>query len=472
VHPNPLRTLAVLSLPAMAYSLSQTMLVPALTELRTSLHTTQVLVTWLLTSYLVSAAVCTPVFGRLGDMFGKRRLLLVSIGTFAVGNVISALASDVGVVILGRVVQGAAGGMFPLLFGIIRDEFPPERVGSGIGLVSSTLGIGSGVGLMLGGVLVDAFSWHAIFWLGAAASAVAVAAIFALVPESPVRTAGRVDWRGALVLSLGMVLVLFGISEGKSWGWGSGRVLGLIAGGVVVLALWLPLQSRTKDALVDVATLRAPAVLMTNIATLLIGFGMFGAYVLVPQIVEAPTSTGYGLGGSATHAGLLIVPGSVSMLLFGPLSGWLGSRFGHRLSLVTGCLLATVGLGLLSKWHGNDWQVGGYWFVVTIGIGFAFAAMPNLIVASVPSHQTGQATGFNAVVRSVGNSVGTQVTAVVIASSAIGAGLPRDSGFRDAFLLCAGVSAVSTVLALLIPRTKAPHLPVLEEIGAEGIVAA
>ena len=456
----------------MAYSLSQTMLVPALTELRTSLHTTQVLVTWLLTSYLVSAAVCTPVFGRLGDMFGKRRMLLVSVGAFAVGNVISALGQDVGVVIAGRVVQGAAGGMFPLLFGIIRDEFPREKVGGGIGLVSSTLGIGSGVGLLLGGVLVDAYSWHAIFWLGAAASLVSVVAIAIFVPESPVRATGRVDWAGAGVLSVGMVLVLFGVSEGKTWGWGSVRVLGLIAGGVVVLALWLPLQARTRDALVDVATLRAPAVLMTNLSTLLIGFGMFGAYVLVPQIIEAPTSTGYGHGGSATHAGLLILPGSLSMLLFGPLSGSLGSRFGHRWSLLIGCVLSTVGLATIAELHDSDLQVASLWFVVTIGIGFAFAAMPNLIVASVPSDQTGQATGFNAVVRSVGNSVGTQVTAVVVASSAVGTQIATDSGFRNAFLLCAGVSAVSCVLTLLIPRTVAPHLPIGEELGAEGVVAA
>ncbi len=469
MHPDPRRTLAVISLPAMAYSLSQTMLVPALTELRVSLHTTTVMVTWLLTSYLVSAAVCTPVFGRLGDMFGKRRVLLVSVGAFAVGNLVSALASDVGVVIVGRVIQGAAGGMFPLLFGIIRDEFPPEKVGGGIGLVSSTLGIGSGVGLLLGGVLVDAFSWHAIFWLGAAASFVSVVAIWALVPESSVRSEGRVDWVGAAVLSLGMVLVLFGISEGKSWGWGSARVLGMVLGGVLVLALWLPMQARTRDALVNVTTLRSPAVLMTNLATLLIGFGMFGAYVLLPQLVEAPTSTDYGLGVSATTAGLLILPGSLSMLVFGPLSGNLGSRFGHKVSLLIGCVLSTVGLTAISEWHHSELQVMGWWFVVTVGIGFAFAAMPNLIVASVPSDQTGQATGFNAVVRSVGNSVGTQVTAVIIASSAVGTQVASDAGFRNAYLLCAGVTAVSALLTLLIPRTRAAHLPVTEEIAAEAL---
>ncbi|MFN2538923.1 MAG: MFS transporter [Mycobacteriales bacterium] len=471
-HPDPRRTLAVVSLPAMSFSLSQTMLVPAFPELQRALHTSAVMVTWLLTSYLVSAAVCTPVMGRLGDMFGKRRMLLVSVAAFAVGSVVAALAGNVGVVIVGRIVQGAAGGMFPLLFGIIRDEFPPEKVGAGIGLVSSTIGIGSGVGLLLGGALVDGFGYPAIFWLGAAASLLSVVAIWRLVPESRTRTPGRVDVVGAAVLSVGLVLVLFGVSEGGPWGWGSLWVWALLGSGLLVLVLWLPMQARTRDALVDVTTLRNPTVLVTNVATLMIGFGMFGAYVLIPQIVESPRESGYGLGGTATHAGLLILPGSLSMLVFGPLSGSLGSRFGHRLSLVIGCVLSTLGLAVLAAFHGSDVQVLVFWFIVTIGIAFAFAAMPNLIVSAVPSSQTGQATGFNAVVRSVGSSVGTQLTAVLVASSAVGSSAPRDSGFTRAFLVCAAVSGLSAVLALVIPRSRSGHVHVGQEIGAAGLLPA
>jgi EmrB/QacA subfamily drug resistance transporter len=470
-HPSPRRTLLVLTLPALAFSLAQTMLVPAFPDIVRELRSSAADVTWLLTVYLVSAAVCTPLVGRLGDMVGKRRMLVVSVGCFAVGSVVSAVGGTYVVVLIGRVVQGVAGGMFPLVFGILRDELPPERVGSAIGFVSSTLGIGGGAGLLLGGAMVDALGYTSIFWLGAVASTISIVAIVLLVPESQNKVPGRTDLRGASVLAVGLVMGLLGVSEGPSWGWGSARVLGLLIGGPLVLAFWVWVQRRTAEPLVDIRTLSSRPVLLTNTATLLIGFGMFGAYVLVPQFVEAPVSTGYGFGGSATHAGLLMLPGSMCMLLFGPLSGSLGTRFGHQWSLVLGTSLCSLGLGLLAAFHGSNVDVLMYFTVLSAGIAFAFAAMPNLIVASVPSTQTGQATGFNAVVRSVGSSVGTQVTAVVVASSiAAGTTLPHDSGYTTAFALCSGVSLLAAVLALVVPGSRTPHLDSGQERGAASLL--
>jgi EmrB/QacA subfamily drug resistance transporter len=467
-RPQPARTLLVLALPALSFSLAQTMLVPAFADLVEELHSDVATVTWLLTGYLVAAAVATPLVGRLGDMFGKRRMLVLSLVAFTVGNAVSALGTEVGVVIAGRVLQGVAGGLFPLTFGIIRDEFPREKVAGGVGLISATIGIGGGVGLLVGGALVDAFGYPSIFWLSAALSAMSLVAIALFVPESPVRTHGKIDLRGALALAVGLVLVLVAVSQGRTWGWGSASTIGAGIGGVVVLVLWLLLQRRTAEPLVDVAMLARPAVLITNTATLLIGFGMFGAYVLVPQLVEAPVSTGYGFGASATHAGLLLLPGSVGMLVFGPVSGSLGARVGHRVSLGVGGVLASLGLAMLAAFHGSNLAIAAWYFVVSAGIGFAFAAMPNLILVSVPPDQTGQATGFNAVVRSVGSSVGTQVTAVVVVSStSAGSLVPEESGYTAAFVLCAAVTAVAAVVAFLIPAgADQRHVRVGDELGA------
>src|SRR4051794_34242734 len=296
-QPPARRALPLLTLPPPALSLAQTMLVLAFPDIVKELHSTAEDVTWLLTAYLVSAAVFTPLVGRLGDMVGKRKMLVVSVGAFAVGNVISALGGTYALVLGGRVVQGVAGGMFPLVFGILRDEFPAERVGSAIGFVSSTLGIGGGVGLLLGGAMVDALGYTSIFWLGAIASAISIVAILLLVPESPVRVPGRTDLRGAVLLSLGLVVGLLGVSQGSSWGWTDPRVLALVLGGPLLVAFFFWVEKRTAEPLVDVATLASRPVLLTNLATLLVGFGMFGAYVLVPQFVEAPRSTGYGFGG-------------------------------------------------------------------------------------------------------------------------------------------------------------------------------
>jgi EmrB/QacA subfamily drug resistance transporter len=452
-RPHPLRSLLILSLAALAFALAQTTLIPALTELARSLHTDASGVAWTVTAYLLSAAVCTPVFGRLGDMFGKRRLLVVALGLFASGSVVSALGHNLEIVVLGRVLQGAGGGIFPLCFGIIRDEFPREKVAGSIGLISATFGIGGGAGLILGGVITDHASYHWIFWLGAITAVLAAVATELFVPESPVRTPGRVDFRGAFVLAVGLSAPLLAIARANDWGWGSARTLGLFAVGVAILAAWVGLQRRTEEPLVDIEMLRRPPVLMTNIATLLVGFGMFGSFILIPQLAEAPSSTGYGFGLTATGAGLLMLPGALVMLVAGPLSGVLGTRYGSRLPLAMGAAITSFGLLMMALAHGTEGAMIAWNLVMSVGIGLAFAAMPNLILEAVPAEETGQATGVNTLVRSVGASLGSQISAAVLAGSVV-AGLPTNEGYRDAFLVGAGVALAAAVTATLIPSRR------------------
>src|SRR5918999_75999 len=332
-RPQPMRTLLILAAGALAFALAQTTLIPTLGGLARELGTDAGGVAWVLTGYLLAAAVATPVMGRLGDMFGKRRLFVASLVIFAAGNVVSALGSSLETVV--------GGGIFPLAIGIVRDEFPRERVAGSIGLLSALAGIGGGLGLVLGGILSDELSYHWIFWLGAAAAAVAAVAAQLLVPESPVRTPGRVDVRGAVVLAARLVPPLYAVSRANDWGWGSVRTLGVIAAGVAVLAAFVALQRRTRQPLADIDALVRPPVLMTNIATLLVGFGMFGSFILIPQLAE----TDFGL--DATGAGLLLLPGSLVMLLAGPVSGALGNRYGSKLPLALGGAVAAAGLLML-----------------------------------------------------------------------------------------------------------------------------
>src|SRR3954465_9516592 len=259
-RPHPMRSLLILSTAALAFALAQTTLIPALGDLKTELGTDASGVAWTLTGYLVAAAVFTPLFGRLGDMFGKRRMLVLSLGAFAGGSVVSALGNTLEIVVLGRVLQGIGGGIFPLCFGIIRDEFPREKVGTSIGLISATLGIGGGLGLVIGGVLVDHAGYHWIFWLSAAMSAVAAVLIELFIPESPVRTPGRVDVRGAAVLGVGLVLPMIAIARANQWGWLAGRTLLLIGAGLAILVFWVWLERRTPEPLADVSTLAEPPV--------------------------------------------------------------------------------------------------------------------------------------------------------------------------------------------------------------------
>src|SRR5689334_9141670 len=350
-RPHPLRSLAVLAIGALGFALAQTTLIPTLTDLRTELGTDTTGVAWVLTGYLLAAAVATPVAGRLGDMLGKRRLFVVSLLIFAAGNVVSALGSTIEVVVAGRVLQGVGGGIVPLAISIIRDEFPAERVPGSIGLISAIFGIGGGLGLVLGGVLTDALSYHWIFWLGAIVAALAAVAAELFVPESPVRTPGRVDVRGAVLLAAGLVPPLFAISRANLWGWGSTRTIGLIVLGLVVLAGFVAVERRTREPLVDIDSLVEPPVLMTNVTTLLIGFGMFGSFILIPQLAETPAVSGYGFGLDATAAGLLLLPGSLVMLFAGPVSGALGARFGSKVPLAIGAVVTGVGLLLVGLLH-------------------------------------------------------------------------------------------------------------------------
>jgi EmrB/QacA subfamily drug resistance transporter len=466
-RPTPNRSLLILSTAALAFALAQTTLIPALGDLKTQLHTDSSGVAWTLTGYLLAAAVFTPVFGRLGDMFGKRRLLVASLIAFALGSVVAALGHTLETVVAGRVLQGVGGGIFPLCFGIIRDEFPRERVGQSIGLISATLGIGGGVGLVIGGLLVDHASYHWIFWLSAAMSAAAAVAIELYIPESPHRSPGKVDVRGALVLGAGLVLPMVGISRANVWGWGSTRTLGLVVAGLVILAGWVALQKRTAEPMADIKTLATPPVLMTNIATVLVGFGMFGSFILIPQLAEASTSTGYGFGLSATGAGLLMLPSALAMLFVGPVSGILGARMGNKVPLALGGLTTAVGLILMGVAHDSELEILVFNTISSVGVGLAYAAMPNLIVDAVPRSRTGEATGFNAVVRSVGSSLGSQITAAVLAGSVLAStGLPGDSGFTDAFLISGGVALAAALVAVVIPRTSHGHLSTLSEMGA------
>ena len=450
-----MRTLLILGIAALSFALAQTTLIPALAELAVQFDTDASGIAWILTGYLIAAAVFTPIFGRLGDMFGKRRMLVIALLIFAAGSVVSALGNSVDSIVIGRVLQGVGGGIFPLCFGIIRDEFPRERVSASIGLISATAGIGGGLGLVLGGLILDNASYHWIFWMGGAMAVIAAVSAQLFVPESENRTPAKVDVRGAIVLAIGLTIPMYAISQANNWGWASTRTIGLTLLGIIILSFWVWLQKRTEEPLAEVKLMAKPQVLMTNLATLFIGFGMFGSFVLIPQLVEAPTSPGYGLGYSATQAGLVMLPAALTMLVAGPLSGIVGARVGNKFPLALGGMLAGIGLLGMGLMHETVTSIVLWNIVSSTGVGLAFAAMPNLIMAAVPMDRTGEATGFNALIRSVGSSLGSQVVASILTAA-----------FTVAFMVAAGISILAGIMALLIPGTSSETAPAADEIGA------
>ncbi len=395
-------TFAILAISGIAFALLQSLVAPALRTIQTDLHTTTTTVAWVFTGYLLSASVATPIVGRLGDMFGKKRMLVVTLAIVAAGTLVAALATSIDVLILGRVIQGAGGAIFPLAFAIIRDEFPSERVPTGIALISALLGVGGGLGIVLAGPITQHLSYHWLFWLPLVPVVAAGVAAQVVIPESPIRAPGRVDWAGATLLTAWLVTLLVGVSEGPTWGWGSARVLGLFAISAVLVVLWVRAEDLIEAPLVDMRMMRLHAVWTTNLTGLLLGFGMYSSFVLIPEFVELPASGGVGFGSSVTQAGIFLLPATLGMLLVGPLSGRLARSLGAKVPLVAGCLLTAASYTFVAAAHDARWEIYVCTSLMGAGIGFAFGAMANLIVAAVRAEETGVATGMNTIVRTIG----------------------------------------------------------------------
>jgi EmrB/QacA subfamily drug resistance transporter len=444
-------TLAVLVTGALAYALSQTMIAPALPRIQAELGTTTTLVTFALTGYLLTASIATPIVGRFGDMFGKERLLVITLSVFGAGSLVCALSHSIALLIAGRAIQGIGGAIFPLSFGIIRDEFPREKVATAIGLISATFGIGGGAGLVISGLIVDNAAYEWIFWLALIVVIPATIATHRFIPESPVKSPARIDWGGAALLSGGLVSLLVAVSEGNAWGWSSAPFIGLIVAATVLIAAWVGFEARHPEPLVDMRMMRNRPVLTTNLTALLIGFGMFGSYILVPQFVQVPAASGFGFGASVTTAGLFMLPSALVMLVAGPLSGLLGSRYGSKLPLVIGTTLACASFLMLAVWHSSHLAIYLATALMGLGIGFSFAAMANLIVEAVDQRQTGVATGMNTIMRTIGGSIGGQVAASIIDGHIVAGGFPAESGYTIAFAISAVGVAAAVVAALAIP---------------------
>ena len=397
-------TYVVLCAGVSAFSMLQSMVNPVLPTIQAALDTDQRTVTWLLTAYLLSASVFTPIVGRVGDKVGKERMLVVALGALAVGSLIAALAPTIGVLIFARVVQGIGGGVLPLTFGIIRDEFPSERVAGAIGTAAALLAVGGAFGLVIAGPLVEALSYHWLFWLPMLLTAVAAVAALLFVPASPVRTQGRIDLRAAALLSAWLVCLLLPVSQGRDWGWTSPLVVGLLVASALLCALWVRTELRSDAPLIDMAMMRLPAVWTTNLVSLLFGVGMYAGYAFLPQFLQTPERAGYGFGATVTVSGLLLLPQSVATFAAGLLSGRLAARYGSKRLLFVGAALSAVSQAALALVHDSLWQVLIATVVGGAAFGLAFAAMSNLVVEAVPRAQTGVASGMNANIRTVGGA--------------------------------------------------------------------
>ncbi|MDN5716874.1 MAG: MFS transporter [Janibacter sp.] len=449
--------IAVLALCGTVVSLQQTMVLPLVPDLPDLIGTSTGNASWMITATLVAGAVATPVISRMADMYGKRRMILVTLAIVALGALVGGLSTSLPFLILARALQGMGMALVPIGIATMRDELEAEKVPLAVALMSATLAIGAGVGLPLGGYLAQAFDWHVVLWLPGLLALLMIVLVLMTVSESAVRTSGAFDVRGAVLLSLALVLLLLAVSKGADWGWVDARTLGCLAAGVTLIAVFIPLELRIPNPLVDIRTAAQPVILAANTISVFMGFAMFVNMLVSTQLLQTPKDTGYGLGLDALHAGLWMAPSAVAFGVLAPVSGWITRRFGPEIAIAAGAAIMAVSYLARIPFSDTIPLVVIGTIVVTIGTALAYSALPTLIMRSVPVTETAAANGLNTLLRSVGTSTASAVTAAVLAATITSTtkGYPTFGALSTMFVLAAAASAVSVVLILPFLRRRA-----------------
>ncbi|MER5924840.1 MFS transporter [Streptomyces mirabilis] len=460
----------VLAFAGIVVAVMQTLLVPVIKDLPELLGTAPSNATWVMTSTLLAGAVATPIMGRLGDLYGKRRMLLASLSVMVVGSLIAGFTSALLVMIVGRALQGFAMGAIPLGIGLMRDMLPREKLGEAMALMSSSIGVGGGLALPVAALVAQHADWHALFFLAAGLGAVAIVLTLVAVPESPMRAEGTFDGLGAAGLSAGLVLFLLPITKGSDWGWTSTTTLGLFAASAVVLLLWGVMELRVKAPLVDLRTTARRSVLFTNLASIMVGVSFYVVSLVLPQLLQLPKATGYGLGQSMVVAGLCVAPLGLTMMFTAPVYARISAKYGPKVTLILGMLIIAIGYGAGLGLMSAAWQTIVISVVLGAGIGLAYSSLPALIVGSVPASETGAANGLNTLMRSIGTSVSSAVIGMVLANTANNVGgleVPTMHGFRVSFLIATGAVAIGLLFALLLPGRRPATKPQLRASSEE-----
>lgn len=464
---------AVLAFTGVAVALVQTLIIPIIPHLPEYLDAPASDAAWALTATLLCGAVATPVMGRLGDMYGKRSMLLVGVAMMVAGSVICALSESLAPMIVGRALQGLSNGVIPLGVSILRDEVPTERLPVSTAVMLGSLGVGGALGLPAAALIADTFDWHMLFWTSAALGAVALLLVLLFVPESKMRPGGRVDLTGAVGMGIGLACLLLAISKGTDWGWGSGTTLGLLAMVLIVLPLWGWFELRTPQPMVDLRTSAHPQVLFTHLAGLAFGFALFALNLVLPQVLQLPKATGHGLGESLTTAGLAMAPQGLVMMAVAPLSARVTRTRGAKTTLLIGAVVVGVGYLLIMVLMSATWTLIMASCVVAMGVGFGYAALPTLVMDSVPVSATAAANSLNTLMRSIGTTTSSALAGVLLAHMTIdfhGVEVPSENGLRAVLAIGVAAAAVALAVASFIPRHRpdtevAPTDAMVEKVG-------
>ena len=468
---SPNAIIAVLAVSGAVVSIMQTVFIPLLSEIPALLNCTPEQASWLITATLISSSVAIPSVAKLADMYGKRRMMIVSLAVLIVGSLIGTFGHTFAQMLVARILQGFAMALIPIGMSIMRDQIPPQKLPGAIALMSGTMGIGAGIGLPLGGFIFQTLGWHAIFGVSAITGSLSLIAILLVVPESPIRSGGRFDYIGAGLISLWLTALLLGITKGEHWGWTNPSILGLFAVSAALFALWIPLELRVSQPVIDLRTTMHRPVMLTNIATFVVGIAMYANILSSTQMLEMPTSTGYGFGLTVFHSGLVLLPSAGAMVAMAPVAARIVTQFGPKRALLTGCFILAGGYAFRYYFISSIWEIAIGAIIVSGGTMIAFSAAPNIIMRVVPISETSAANGLNNVMRTMGTSVSSAAVAAVLTGVTMtvagGEVLPQLQAFQLVYIGAALAALLAAFIGWFLPRNlDQAHVAVSAGAGA------
>ena len=457
LHARWLWVLTALVIAELAAGLETTLMFAALpTALRLSPHRAEVGL--LITGYLLVSAAAAAVCSRLGDLFGRKVVLLATLGLATAGSIVSALSPDLRWIIAGRAIQGLSGAVLPLCYGLLRETLPARRVPFGIGLVSASNSFSAAAGFVIGGVIVDRFHWQDIFVCSALVAALGLIACMTVLPSS--RRAERLtrpDLLGGLLFSPAIGLVVWGISLLQHAGAGAAAPSMWIAGGLVLLGVWAMHEYRQEAPLIDVRLLANRRILAGNLASICASLGALQVLLVFPILLQQPVWTGVGFGLTATLTGLLKLPSNLASVVGASWGGALCARIDNRRVMVGAALSSLVAWAWLWAQHDQLW-----WTVVLVcfssaGFTTLFTGVINIVVSTAPADRSSEATAMTSTFRAIAQSVGSQIVTTLFATELVrrgsGPAFPAPAAHDHVMAYLTLASAGALAAALWMPRS-------------------
>ncbi len=469
ISPAAWKTLAVLSLLATMVMYAETMLVPAIPDLIKDFHISYSTSSWILTTYLIAGAIMTPITGKLSDIYGQKKMLLVIIGIYAVGVSLGGFTTNIYEMLAIRAVQGIGMSMFPIAFGMIREKFPRSKLAIGQGIITSMFASGAVIGLLAGGHLIEAFGWQATFFsiIPIVLSMLVVISRFIRKQEphpqwkqdqihGDVKKNGF-DIAGAITLTISVTAFLMSLTMIESSDGSDAFItIGLAIIGVVYMILFALIEKSSKFPLVNLKILGHKTILTSNIMVMIVGMSMFMVFQTIPVLIRSPSPLGFGQDPSvAAHVQL---PFALVLLIFGPTSGFIISKLGSTKPIIIGGLIGAAGFAGLYLYHSSELLISVNLAILSTGLSLTNVGAMNVIMLTTPKQDVGVSLGMSTLIRIIGASIGPAMAGMYMQThtatiSGISGTFPSPESYNLIFLTATIVSLGSFSLALLLRKS-------------------